>query len=116
MSLTLEQNGVYLLPVQFGTSPYVVLLAERTGDGWALTELHTTPFGEPAFKQRANLPPDQLVSYAVGQDGTLGQQMGPQPAHPPAGGKLTVERLSILGYLRDGAFVPVEGARQPGER
>lgn len=116
MSLTLEQNGVYLLPVQYGTSPYLVLLAEWAGDGWKLTELHTTPFGEPAFKQRASLPPDQLVSFAVGEDGALVQQTGTQPAHATGGGNLTVERLSILGYLREGSFVPVEGVRQPGEQ
>jgi hypothetical protein len=104
MSVTLEQNGLYILPNALQET-YLIVQAERAADGWQLTESHATDLGSEEFKARAQLAPDQLTRYAVDQAGALVRHGADGTAQQT---NLTLANLSLIGYLRGGKFIPTE--------
>jgi|GEM_PF-3814302 hypothetical protein len=103
MSLRLEAHGVYLLPNALEGGHYVILHALQDGDGWRLVETHAVPFGLDYLQQRATLPPEEMLSYAVDAEGRLVQQT---PAAASDDSSFTVGNLSILGHLQNDTFIP----------
>lgn len=104
MSVTLEQDGLYILAHALEGSSYLILQAVKTADGWSLIENHATPFGSDQFKARSQFSSDQLIRFAVEPSGSLvaagggtAQQMN-----------FSLANLSLIGYLRNGVFVPTE--------
>jgi hypothetical protein len=104
MSVTLEQDGLYILPNALEET-YVIVQAERAAEGWQLTESHATDLGSEEFKARAQLPPDQQIRYAVDSSGALTRQGADGTARQTS---LTLANLSLIGYLRGGRFIPTE--------
>lgn len=105
MSITLEQNGVYLLPEGLGGQTYLILLATQETGTWHLTECHETPFGDPAFKERATFPPEEMVHFEVATNGELLERT---ESGVPRQTGFTLGNLSILGHLQNGTFMPAE--------
>ena len=104
MSVTLEQDGLYILPNALEET-YLIVQAERAADGWQLTESHATSLGSEEFKARAQLPPDQLTRYTVDSSGALARHEANGTVRQTT---LTLANLSLIGYLRDGRFIPTE--------
>jgi hypothetical protein len=104
MSVTLEQDGVYILPNALDGT-YLIVQAERGSEGWQLTECHATSFGSEQFKARSLFAPDQLIRYTVDPAGSLVQRGGHGTAHQT---EWTLANLSLIGYLRNGTFLPTE--------
>ncbi len=102
MSVRLEEHGVYLLPNALNGQEYAVLEAIQTKDGWQLVECHAAPSENDRFHERAGLPADQMIRYAVTPDGTLVDQTA---GSAQADRGFTLANLSLLGYLRDGNYV-----------
>ena len=105
MSIKLEENGVYLLPENGGGPAYLILLATRENGGWHLSEYHETSFGDAAFKQRATLPPEEMMHFEVAPNGEL-LERGVRGVARQTG--LSLTKLSLLGHLRNGSFMPAE--------
>ncbi|HEY0604984.1 MAG TPA: hypothetical protein VGD58_18845 [Herpetosiphonaceae bacterium] len=105
MSVTLEQDGLYILAHALEGSSYLILQAVKTADGWNLVENHATPFGSEQFKTRSQFPADQMVRFAVDPSGALVADGGGGTAQQT---NFTLANLSLIGYLRNGTFVPTE--------
>jgi hypothetical protein len=105
VSVNLEQDGLYLLPQGLGGSSYLILQAVHTPGGWNLIENHATSFGSEEFKARSALAPEQLARFVVEPSGALAQQAAGGTAQQTS---FSLANLSLIGYLRDGSFVPTE--------
>lgn len=105
MSVTLEQDGLYILAHALEGSSYLILQAVKTGDGWNLIENHATPFGSEQFKARSQFSSDQLIRFAVEPSGSLVAAGGGGTAQQT---NFSLANLSLIGYLRNGVFVPTE--------
>lgn len=105
MSVKLEQNGLYILAHALEGSSYLILQAVQTSDGWSLIENHATPFGSDEFKARRQFSPDQMVRFAVQSSGELVEQGNGSTVQQM---NFTLANLSLIGYLRNGTFVPTE--------
>lgn len=105
MSVTLEQDGLYILAHATEGSSYLILQAVETAGGWSLVENHATPFGSEQFKARCQFPPDQMVRFHVAPSGVLVADGGGGTAQQT---DFTLANLSLIGYLRNGTFVPTE--------
>lgn len=105
MSVTLEQDGLYILAHATEGSSYLILQAVKTADGWNLVENHATPFGSEQFKARSQFPADQMVRFHVTPSGALVAASGGGTAQQT---DFTLANLSLIGYLRNGTFVPTE--------
>jgi hypothetical protein len=105
VSVNLVQDGLYLLPHGLTGSSYVILQAVQTPGGWNLIENHATSFGSEEFKARSSLPSEQLLRFAVEPSGALTQQGAGGTAQQTS---FSLANLSLIGYLRNGTFVPTE--------
>lgn len=103
MSVTLEQDGLYILAHALEGSSYLILQAVSNGGSWNLIENHATPFGSEQFKSRSQFPADQMVRFAVAPSGALVEDGGGGTAQQT---NFTLANLSLIGYLRNGTFVP----------
>lgn len=83
----------------------MILQAVRNGGSWNLIENHSTPFGSDQFKSRSQFPADQMVRFAVAPSGTLVEDGRGGTAQQT---DFTLANLSLIGYLRNGTFVPTE--------
>jgi hypothetical protein len=102
MSARLEQHAVYLLPHALEGTEYVLLEAVQEHDGWYLVETHAAPIGNDRFNERATLPAAQMLRYAVTTDGAL---VAPTSGAMPQDTGFSLANLSLMGYLRDGAYI-----------
>ena len=110
MSVTLEQNGVYLLPNGLHGDTYMIVQAQQQPEGWQLIECHATPLGNEAFKQRATLSSQERYVFRVEPDGALVQH---SPSEQQT--RFSLMNLSLLGALVDDTFVPFESQQAPGQ-
>ncbi|HEX6292376.1 MAG TPA: hypothetical protein VFZ66_24530 [Herpetosiphonaceae bacterium] len=104
MSVRLEQGGLYILPDALAGASYLILQAQQTTGGWQLVECHATPFGSDRFKARAVASDEQVIRFDVDASGALAQRGGDE-TQPR---RFTLANLSLIGYLRDGQFIPTE--------
>jgi hypothetical protein len=105
VSVTLEQDGLYILAHALEGSSYLILQAVSGGGGWSLIENHATPFGSEQFKARSQFSANQMVRFAVEPSGALIADSGGGTAQQT---NFTLANLSLIGYLRNGTFVPTE--------
>jgi hypothetical protein len=104
MSVTLEQDGLYILPNALHET-YLIVQAQHTSQGWQLVESHATSLGSDEFKARAQFSPDRMMRYAVDPSGALVEHSANGTAQQT---NLTLANLSLIGYLRNGTFIPPE--------
>ncbi len=103
MSVKLEQDGLYILPNALEGTSYVILQATQTSHGWQLFECHALPFGSEQFKSRTLVSDEQLLRYDVDSSGALLAHTDDTTQQQT---NFSLASLSLIGYLRDGQFIP----------